>query len=593
MDIIITRRDEWRHPLTIDDISKPLGECVEGLFKHLGFTTASYCLLHNGTLCEYERSPEAIGLADGVELELSDEWPQWHWRAHAPSAGPPTSAVFSPLLSAGGGWSFAALVATVCTAWRDEVRAWRSEVSALSGIEPCDGLLRLIASSCPRLRRVEFDGLDRARAVLPALAMMGEACTRIEEVVIEVPSSTADTAVQLRGGPSACEVLTTILSYFTSSLKLVWLLEQHRPTSRAAPSSAGGAAAAAAAENATQGSTEARVGDDVEASPQEPPPPEWPCGGEIPEMVDLHLLHSHSSRLQTLNLQGLDVDTPGLLALTNRLSMLRELGLAGASRVTDEAIGSLCTSCLLLSSLTLRDCTGLTDETFVHIGTLRARALKRLCIAGCSGLTAEGINSNLLPDGHDGVWGEIIGLPGHSDSMSAAELAQKSTRHPLQLSEPCIVGRSRSAKIRMGHTAAMPYVSSRHLRMLPVLVWSDGAPAAPSLCRFDQIKFEMWVEDTSSNGTFLKRAETPTTPPGGRGLGDASGWETESASAPSQVARRPNGQALRARLEKKGGDGPEILPRTPRLTRVNVGDELRLGMMRGMPGLRVARASCD
>ena len=110
-------------PLTIDDISKPLGECVEGLFKHLGFTTASYCLLHNGTLCEYERSPEAIGLADGVELELSDEWPQWHWRAHAPSAGPPTSAVFSPLLSAGGGWSFAALVATVCTAWRDEVRA--------------------------------------------------------------------------------------------------------------------------------------------------------------------------------------------------------------------------------------------------------------------------------------------------------------------------------------------------------------------------------------------------------------------------------------------------------------------------------------
>ena len=39
------------------------------------------------------------------------------------------------------------------------------------------------------------------------------------------------------------------------------------------------------------------------------------------------------------------------------------------------------------------------------------------------------------------------------------------------------VGRSRSAQIRLGHNAPMPYVSSRHLRLFPLLVWRSPAPS--------------------------------------------------------------------------------------------------------------------
>lgn len=58
------------------------------------------------------------------------------------------------------------------------------------------------------------------------------------------------------------------------------------------------------------------------------------------------------------------------------------------------------------------------------------------------------------------------------------------------------VGRSRKCKIRVGHNASQPYISSQHFRVFYQVKW----PATPSS---HGPRLEPWLEDLSQNGTFI------------------------------------------------------------------------------------------
>ena len=57
---------------------------------------------------------------------------------------------------------------------------------------------------------------------------------------------------------------------------------------------------------------------------------------------------------------------------------------------------------------------------------------------------------------------EVVALPEASETMPLVELADKCTCHCLILPDIVVVGRSRSAQIRVGHTAPMCVLLSHH-----------------------------------------------------------------------------------------------------------------------------------
>ena len=423
---------------------------------------ATSCLMSQGQLVDYEKSPAQLQLADGATVD-SLEWPSWHWRSHAPSAGPACSAIFVPLLSVGGGWNLRKLVATACTSWRDEVQAWRAEVSAVTCSEPCPGLLRLIATTCPRLRRLECDGLGEV--ALPALRELGEWCERLEELVVDVLPADRSPADAF---PTASAVLRTVLET-CPGLGLLQLIEGWRLQP---PATGDGS-------NGPPSQLEwwlERPEEHAEAVRSQ-----WPrrWGGAGRCATVARCAQGQATHAATASRDLEPTMASGLFCVPSGLA---ELELGHADRVDNAVVATLAKSCTRLAHLPLRECPTLTDGVFEPLQEMRSGALRRLCspAARASHTSRSTMRWCSRPAELRSRGRRSRRCPRTLRRWASLNYRRRPsrTRSPSAWSQPAVVGRSRSALIRVGHLAEMPYVSSRHPKLLTVLKWEKAAPSA-------------------------------------------------------------------------------------------------------------------
>lgn len=178
------------------------------------------------------------------------------------------------------------------------------------------------------------------------------------------------------------------------------------------------------------------------------------------------------------------------------------------STATAAVIVDVLISCPQLVELDLSSCPNLTDAVVPAIA--RLPHLLRLCIADCPGISTAAI-THAWPEVASrwaAGWGSLdwrgdTPIPGveppgwFGPPPNAREIALRGSHS--------VVGRTRTADIRIGHNWPMPYISSRHMRLYHWLTWRRP-PASPYLAPGERVpECEVWLVDLSQNGTFVNR----------------------------------------------------------------------------------------
>lgn len=399
-----------------------------------------------------------------------------------------------------GSWEAACRLAVLSKAWRDEVNAWRAfERTVKLDLRADIAAVKVVAKYCRNLQCLDLRGCT-IKQLGTTLLVVAKVCPQLKE--LQLGGCTAiPTALRMRDWARHCPQLLEI--DFSDWVELgdlqLLTLGQSCPQLRHLN-----------LRNCKR-VTHAAVAKLVE---------------ELKGLVYLNLADSSPSP-KTDEEGGEGIESASrCVAAIGSCRQLQRLHLRG-SATTDGALAEVLSNCPHLTELDLSSCAHLTDASVPLIASLPK--LVRLCLADTSrwstpatdtapsrhyaGISARAVASAWPELG--GRWADGWGcLQWRGDQAPITGGGPVDWLGPPQMKAGdasvlrgahSIVGRTRTADIRIGHNWPMPYISSRHMRLYHWIVW-PRPPATPHLApRERQPVCEAWLHDLSQNGTFVNR----------------------------------------------------------------------------------------